>query len=65
MLKAASESKRYLPDSCYVNKDNELFIQNKMRKDYDTNYELKEMSICDSTFINQDVDPSKYRWNQA
>ena len=65
MLKAASESKGYLPDSCYVNKDNALFIQNKMRKDYDTNYELKEMSISDSTFINQDVDPSKYRWNQA
>ena len=65
MLKAASELKGYLPESCYVNKDNAIFIQNKMKKDFDTDYELKEMSICDSTFINQDVDPSKYKWNQA
>ena len=55
----------YLPDSCYINKDNAIFIKNKMKKDFDTEYELKEMSICDSTFINQDVDPLKYKWEQV
>ena len=65
MLKAGSELKNYLPSSCYINKDNALHIQDKMKNEYDTDFELKEMSICDSTFINQDVDPSKYRWNQA
>ena len=64
-IKDKQWTQNYIPDSCYINKDNAIFIQNKMKKDFDSEYELKEMSICDSTFINQDVDPSKYKWNQA
>jgi len=66
MLKEEIELKGYLPKSCYINKDNALFIQNKMRKTYNINYELKEMSICDSALdISQDINPSKYKWGQA
>jgi len=62
VLKSA---KNYLPSSCYINKANALFIKNKMKNDFDTDFELKEMSICDSTFINQDVDPLRYKWEQV
>ena len=64
-IKDKQWTQNYIPDSCYINKDNAIFIQNKMKKDFDSEYELKEMSIRDSTFINQDVDPLKYKWGQA
>ena len=62
VLKSAEN---HFPSSCYINKDNALHIQDKMKNDFDTDFELREMSICDSTFISTDVDPSKYKWEQV
>ena len=61
-IKDKQWTQNYIPDSCYINKDNAVFIQNKMKKDKGWYAKIAHETIFKKTSIGRN--PSTCKMNK-